>query len=109
MDFIISGKNFKLTPSLKQYIQDKLGRLKKYWGKIIRARVELKVDKAHKSGQVSEVDVVLEVPGPDIRAEQKGNEMHEAIDLIMPKLEKQLRRAKDKVKSLAKFNKRTKE
>ncbi|MFZ5391426.1 MAG: ribosome hibernation-promoting factor, HPF/YfiA family [Patescibacteria group bacterium] len=109
MDFIISGKNFKLTPSLKQYIQDKLGRLKKYWGKIIRARVELKVDKAHKSGQISEVDVVLEVPGPDIRAEQKASEMHEAIDLVMPKLEKQLRRAKDKILSLTKFDNKSKE
>ncbi|MBU1038643.1 ribosome-associated translation inhibitor RaiA [Patescibacteria group bacterium] len=104
MDFIISGKNFKLTPSIKKYVQDKFSKLSKYWGKIIRARIELKVDKAHKSGQLSGVDVVLEVPGPDIRAEQKASEMHEAIDLVMPKLERQLNKAKDKNLAREKFN-----
>lgn len=97
MDLIVSGKNIKLTPSLKNYVSEKVGKLAGFWGKIIRARVELNVEKSAKEGKASEVNVNLEVPGKDITAQVKASEMHEAIDLVVPKLESQIRKAKGKM------------
>ncbi len=106
MDIIISGKNFKLTPSLKTYVEEKVGRLGKFWKKIIRARVELGVQKNQKSGEIYGVEAKLEVPGPDISVEVSAHDMHAAIDLLVPKLERLIARVKGKIESKArKFRK----
>jgi len=95
MDLIISGKNFKLTPDVKQYTQTKMGRLKRYWSRIVRVRVELKLNKKGKN--THEADVLVEVPGKDIRLEQPASSPRQAIDLLMPKLERLLNKAKAKL------------
>lgn len=96
MDIIISGKDFRLTPSLKTYVEQKVGKLAHFWYKIIRARVELDVDHNQKSGDIYRVEVKLEVPGPDIRIGHKSADMHAAIDAVVPKLERLIARAKGK-------------
>ena len=96
MDIIISGKNFKLTPSLKTYVEQKIGRLGRFWQRIIRTRVELDVDHNQKSGDIYRVETKIEVPGPDIRLGVKASDMHAAIDLIVPKLERLIGKAKAK-------------
>jgi putative sigma-54 modulation protein len=96
MDIIISAKDFKLTPSLKTYVEQKVGKLAHYWSKIIRARVELKIDHKQKSGDIFHIEVCLEVPGPDIAMNTKASEMHSAIDIVVPKLERQIVKIKGK-------------
>ena len=96
MDIIISGKDFKLTPSLKTYVTEKVGKLSHYWNKIIRARVELDVDRNKKSGDLYRAQVWLEVPGKDIEVGGKASDMHAAIDMLMPKLERLIAKAKGK-------------
>lgn len=99
MDIIISGKNFKLTPALKIYVEQKFGKLSRFWKKIIRARVELDVDRNQRSGDIYRVEAKLEVPGPDIKAGLKASDMHAAIDLVIPKLERLISKVKGKVES----------
>lgn len=96
MDLIVSGKDFRLTPSLKTYVEKKVGKLGRYWNKIIRARVELDVDHNQKSGDIYRLEVKLEVPGPDIRLGTKAADMHAAIDEVAHKLERLIARAKGK-------------
>jgi putative sigma-54 modulation protein len=96
MDITIGAKDFKLTPSLKSYVEQKVGKLARYWGKIIRVRVELNIDHKQKTGDIFQVDVLVEVPGPDITMSAKANEMHAAIDMIVPKLERQIVKMKGK-------------
>ncbi|MBI5466581.1 MAG: ribosome-associated translation inhibitor RaiA [Candidatus Kerfeldbacteria bacterium] len=99
MDLIVSGKNFRLTPSLKNYVEQKVGRLSRFWRRIIRARVELDVDHNQKSGDIYRVEAKVEVPGPDIRLGIKARDMHAAVDLIVPKLERLIGKAKAKIDS----------
>jgi len=107
MDLIISGKNFKLTPSLKAYVEEKVGRLSKFWNKIIRARVELDVDHNKKSGDIYGVEAKLEIPGPDIQIGTKSSDMHAAIDEIIPKLERLLVKSKGKLESRLRKNRKS--
>lgn len=97
MDIIVSAKNFELTPSLRAYAEEKVGRVARRWDKIIRARIELEVNRGHVSGEVYRAEAVLEVPGPDIRATQQSADMHAAIDLLVEPLERQVARAKSKL------------
>lgn len=97
MDIIISGKNFDITPSLRLYTEAKLGKLVHFWHKIIRARVEMEVDKGKHSGFNHRVTITLEIPGPDIRVMKESSDMHAAIDLAMPVLERQVNKIKAKL------------
>lgn len=97
MDIIISCKNFDLTPSLRAYVEEKVGKLNNYWDRIIRARVDLQVDKNKRGGLMHQATVTLEVPGPDIRVTEEAGDMHAAFDLTMPVLEIQIKKAKSKI------------
>ncbi len=96
MDIIISGKNFKLTPSLKVYVQEKFGKLARYWGRIVRTRVELDVEHNQATGEVYRVEAKVEVPGPDITIGEKASDMHAAIDAVVEKLQRLISKAKGK-------------
>lgn len=97
MDIIISCKNFDLTPALRTYTEDKVGKLVNYWDRIIRARVDLEVDKNKRSGLMHKATVTLEVPGPDIRVTEEAGDMHAAIDLVLPVIERQIKKTKVRV------------
>lgn len=96
MQLIISGKNFQLTPSLKTYVEEKLSKLSRYWPRVLRARAELSMNRHHKHGEIFTAYVWLETPGPDIRLSATANDIRACIDLLYPKLERQMIRAKQK-------------
>ena len=96
MDIVIGAKNFKLTPAINEYVNEKVGKLAHFWGEIIRAHVELSTARLKTEGDVSHVHVRLEVPGPDLEAEADSSEMYSAIDIVLPKLEKQIAKARGK-------------
>lgn len=100
MDIIISCKNFDLTPSLRTYVEEKLSKLGNFWDRIIRIRVELEVDKNKRGGRMHTATMTVEVPGPDIRISEEAGDMHAAIDIALPILERQLQKAKNKVEKL---------
>jgi len=97
MEIIISCKNFELTPSLREYAQEKLSKLGIFWHRIIRVRLELEVDKHKRGGKMHQATVTVEVPGPDIRVVEQAEEMHAAIDLAIPVLERQIKKMKERL------------
>lgn len=92
----ISGKDFRLTPALKEYVETKLGRLAKYHPKIQRIGVEFDVDRHHRSGDLFRVEVWIQIPGNDIKAGVNADDILASVDLVYPKLERQLVKAKEK-------------
>lgn len=94
MDIIVSAKNFELTPSLRTYVEEKLGRLQKFWSRMVRVRAELSVSRHHKHGDVNEIHVWIELPGSDAHLSTTGPEMHAVIDEAYARLERLVQRAK---------------
>ena len=104
MNFIISGKNIEVTPSLKQTVEEKLGKLERYFTPDTRIEVTLSVEKERQK-----IEVTIPVKGSIIRSEQVSNDMYVSIDLVEEVIERQLRRYKkkliDKHQSAANFQK----
>lgn len=98
MNIVVSAKNFDLTPSLKAFVEEKVGRLGKYWSSIVRTRVELLMNRHHRHGQIFVAYIWLELPGQDIRVTSTAMDMRSAIDLAYPRLERRLLRAKDRLR-----------
>lgn len=102
MNISIKGTNLTLTPSVKEYVDEKIGNLEKYLGKINEAKVELARDKHHRTGLVFRAEVMLIVGGKVMRAVAEGEDIYAGIDLAVPKLKEQIAKFKDKRVTLQK-------
>jgi putative sigma-54 modulation protein len=99
MNISIKGTNLTLTPSVKQYVKEKVGNLEKYIG-TIEAKVELERDKHHQSGKVFRAEVMLVLNGKLMRGVAEAEDIYAAIDLVVPKLKEQIGKFKDKKQTL---------
>ena len=92
MKFTIVGKNIDVTPGLKAAVEEKIGKLEKYFTPDTNADVTLNVEKErHK------IEVTIPVKGKIIRAEQVSNDMYVSIDLVEEVIERQLKKYKSKL------------
>ena len=94
MPTIISGKHFQLNQPLKDYIQQKLKKIKNMSPNILEFKVELDKDKNQKKGNIFRVEISLKLAGKILMAGQKAEHMREAIDLCIPKITGQINKYK---------------
>ena len=92
MKFIISGKNIDVTEGLRSAVQDKLGKLEKYFTSDTEIHVTLSVEKERQK-----IEVTIPVKGNIIRSEQVSSDMYVSIDLVEEVIERQLRKYKNKI------------
>lgn len=93
MKLNIRGKNLSVTPAIKEYIEKKLSKLDKYFkdGDNTTSNVIIKT-RANKD--VIEVTILKD--SMVIRAEVMDDDLYTAIDLVVEKLERQIRKNKEK-------------
>ena len=92
MKFIIIGKNIEVTPGLRSAVEDKIGKLEKYFTSDIEVHVTLSVEKDRQK-----IEVTIPVKGNIIRSEQVSNDMYVSIDLVEEIIERQLKKYKTKL------------
>ena len=100
MNFIISGKNIDVTESLREAVEQKLGKLERYFTPETEVIVTLSVEKGRQ-----QIEVTIPVKGHIIRSEQTSNDMYVSIDLVEEVIERQLRKYKNKL--IAKYQGQT--
>ena len=92
MKFIIAGKNIDVTQGLKSAVEDKIGKLEKYFNPDTEVHVTLSVEKERQK-----IEVTIPVKGSIIRSEQVSNDMYVSIDLVEEIIERQLKKYKNKI------------
>ena len=104
MKFIIVGRNIEVTEGLKSAVEEKIGKLEKYFTPDTEVRVTLSVEKDRQK-----IEVTIPVKGSIIRSEQVSNDMYVSIDLVEEIIERQLKKYKtklvDKHQAAASFSK----
>ncbi len=96
MHIHLSPRHLVLTGAINSYVVNKLAHLDNQTDHIIAAHVVLMHDESKKKSNYV-VKVHLAVPGPDIHAEDRENDLYAAIDLVMNKLSRQLRKRKTRL------------
>jgi putative sigma-54 modulation protein len=91
MNLNLSGHHLDITPALRTYVQEKLGRVTRHFDHVIDAHVVLSVDKLRQKAEVT-----LRVRGKDIHCASEGLDLYAAIDLLVDKLDRQVLKYKDK-------------
>ena len=92
MKFVIVGRNLEVTPGLRTAVEDKIGKLEKYFNPDTEAHVTLSVEKERQK-----IEVTIPVKGSIIRSEQVSNDMYVSIDLVEEIIERQLKKYKSKI------------
>lgn len=92
MKFIISGKNIDVTGGLRTAVEDKLGKLEKYFTPDTEVHVTMSVEKDRQK-----IEVTIPVKGNIIRSEQVSSDMYVSIDLVEEIIERQLKKYKTKL------------
>jgi putative sigma-54 modulation protein len=94
MQYNIRGENIEVTPALRDYVEKKIGRLERYFENTssTSCHVTMRVLRGEQT-----VEVTIPMPGVILRAEDTHDDMYAAIDLVIEKLERQIRKHKTKV------------
>lgn len=92
MNTTVTFRHMEGSDALKQYAQERAGRLDKYIDKPLETQVTLKVEKFR---QIAEV--TISANGIRIAGQESHEDMYAAIDLVMDKIERQVRKYKEKI------------
>jgi putative sigma-54 modulation protein len=93
MKFSIRGEHLEVTAALRDYVEKKLSRLERYFEAPLVSEVNVTLNVV-KGLQI--VEVTIPLAGVVLRAEEKNNDMYASIDLVVDKLERQIRKHKTK-------------
>jgi putative sigma-54 modulation protein len=91
MNLNVSGHHLEVTPALRDYVREKLGRVTRHFDHVIDAHVVLSVDKLRQKAEVT-----LHVRGKDIHCACEEQDLYAAIDLLIDKLDRQVLKYKDR-------------
>lgn len=91
------GRNIEITEAMQAYAEDKLARLNRFSDQIIDAKVVMSYTTSKHHGNPAKVEVQVNLPNGIIRAEERGQDSYAAIDLVVDKLERQLKKFKGRM------------
>ena len=94
MKYIIRSAKMENTDAIKEYIENKLARLDKYFqdSNEIEANVLTKVN-----GKKQTIEVTIPTKHFTLRNEETNEDLYAAVDKIVDKLERQIRKNKEKI------------
>ncbi len=104
MDITVTFRHIEPTESLKTYAEDKLSKIKKFLDSSADAHVVLTVEKFR-----HQADVMVSVNGTLVKAVEETGDMYSAIDQVMDKIEKQVKRHLSKLRNHRPENPRSEE
>ena len=93
MQVATTFRHMEPSDALRSYAEEKLERVKKYIDEPIGAQVYLTVEKIRHIAEIT-----LNAKGITIKASEATNDMYAAVDAVLDKIERQLRRYKERIK-----------
>ncbi len=92
MRISVTGHHIEVTPALRDYVESKLQRLERHFDNMTNVHVVLSTEKNRQKAETT-----LHVAGANIFADSVQDDMYAAIDLMIDKLDSQVRKHKEKV------------
>lgn len=96
MHIHVNGKNIEITDAIKAYVKEKLGKVANHYDQITAIDVILTVIKNPAASGKNIAEVSCKLNGKNIHVEESGESMYASIDLVADKLDRQVKKFKDK-------------
>lgn len=94
MQMTISGHHVEVSPALKEYVHSKFARVERHFDHITSMQVILSIEKL-----VQKAEATIRIAGAELFANAESQDMYAAIDMLSDKLDRQIVRHKEKLKS----------
>lgn len=92
MQIDLTGHHVDITPALRDYVNDKFERLERHFDNVTDVHVILSVEKVrHKA------EATIQVSGGNLFADSTEEDMYAAIDGLVDKLDRQVKKHKEKL------------
>ncbi len=97
MNLTISGHHLDLTPTIREYMHNKLARIRRHFDNVIDINVILSIDKITEKEKRQKAEVSIHLKGKDLHAESIAQDIYAAIDIVVDKLDRQVIKHKCRV------------
>jgi len=87
----VRGENLEITQAIREYVESKVSKLEKYFADSLEANVYANA-KVYKN-----IEITVPLKGVTLRAEETNEDLYAAVDLVVDKLERQMRKHKTKI------------
>lgn len=94
MNLTISGHHLDVTPAIREYVMNKLERVRRHFDQVIDVTVVLSVEKLRQKAEIN-----LHLRGKDLHCEATDEDLYAAVDLLIDKLDRQVVKHKECVKA----------
>jgi len=92
----VKGKNLEVTSSLREYAETKLAKLDKQLADQTQVELELSEEKNPSIAAGCVAEATIFAKGTTLRAREVSSDLRASIDLVVSKLERQVKRYRDK-------------
>jgi len=92
----VNGRNVEITDAIKAYVKEKVGRVAGHYDQIQSIDTVLSVIKNPSVADAHVAEVTCKVNGETIHVSEKAESMYASIDLVADKLERQVKKYKEK-------------
>ncbi|MFH1428552.1 MAG: ribosome-associated translation inhibitor RaiA [Candidatus Margulisiibacteriota bacterium] len=97
MQITVRGHNVEVTDALKQYAVDKAEKIGKFFDNIQNTVVELNYSHTSSKDKRQIAQITSFIAGTIVRAEEASEDMYASIDMVIDKIERQLKKYKSKL------------
>jgi len=92
MQLNVTGHHVDVTPSMHDYVSQKMERLERHFDHVTNVHVILSVEKLRQKAEAT-----LHISGGNLFADAQDEDMYAAIDAMVDKLDRQIRKHKEKM------------
>jgi putative sigma-54 modulation protein len=94
MQISLTGHHVDITDALKNYVDNKFERLERHFDNVTNVHVILSIEKMRQKAEAT-----MHVNGANVFADSVHEDMYAAIDVLTDKLDRQVIKHKEKMKS----------
>ncbi|MGY3765297.1 ribosome hibernation-promoting factor, HPF/YfiA family [Vagococcus vulneris] len=91
----VRGENIEVTQAIRDYVEKKISKIEKYFTDVPDSTVHVNL-KVY-SDKTAKVEVTIPLPYLVLRAEETSPDLYASVDLVVDKLERQIRKYKTKI------------
>jgi putative sigma-54 modulation protein len=95
----VKGKNLEVPPAIREYAESKLAKLDRHLHETAQVELELSMERNPSIANSAVAEATVWTKGPVVRARESSSDMKASIDQLVGKLERQVKRAREKRRS----------
>lgn len=96
MHLQVKGKNLEVPPAIKEYAESKLAKLDRHLHETAQVELELSMERNPSIADNAVAEATVWTKGPVVRARESSSDMKASIDMLVGKLERQVKKTREK-------------